>query len=114
MKNTILLLLLTLLLTACVERGYTLKPINTSMSKPIIDKPIHHTITKKPHKMHTLDKRKKHDFSKEKQEKPTIIHHQEIKKTSSTEKNSLFTLTDETKNNISGFFILIIGILILL
>jgi len=122
MKKTILLLIFTFLFTACVERGYTPKPINDiSMAKPIANQTV-----KKPTVQTTIKKIEAKTEKKEIQKiievenkkvvennKSIIISPTEVKDVH-IEEDDLFTFTDETKNRISGFFIIIIGIIILL
>ena len=118
MKKTILLLLFTLLFTACVERGYTPKPISTSMAKPLtVEEPIVETTIKETEKKSDIKQIKNTPLIEEKKvvQNTTTIETPptEVKKTI-VEEDDLFSFTDETKNRISGFFIIVIGILILL
>ncbi len=120
MTTKTILLFLTFFFTACVERGYTPKPINHSIAKPIKTHKVKPSISK-PQKIlknePTLPiiqiKQESTPVQKKEistQKMTTPISNQILKE----EKNDFFSLTEETKNKISGFFILIIGIIILL
>jgi len=122
MKNITILLLLTLLFTACTERGYILKPVQTS------SKPTNIVVKKQPIVKTSIDKETPSTIKiKEKSiiKPKKIVEITEVieKNTISPDNNkvatevkseSFFTFNDETKNKISGFLILLIGIIILL
>jgi len=117
-KNSLLLLLITLLFTACVERGQTLKPtMNTSMASPITQKDKCQTKIQSTQKIQTVK-----EIKKPMDTKPIkIVQKTNTLPVSSTkikkmpiQNNNFFTLSDETKNKISGFFVIVIGILILI
>ena len=122
MQKTLLALLMTLLFTGCMERGQSLKPAPVH-TLPIKTKPTQTLSKIKPIK---LEKSKVIPASKipsklkeQTPAKQTIIKADtadNISKVTHTSKKdeSLFALSDETKNKISGFFIIIIGIIILL
>jgi hypothetical protein len=118
-KNSLLLLLTTLLFTACVERGQTLNPtINTSMATPIIHKSqIKTPSTKSINTKKIVKEIKKPIVTKSIKTTPkkNILPtpSTEVKQTA-IDNNDFFTLSDETKNKISGFFVIVIGILILI
>lgn len=119
MRQSIFLLLFTLLFTACVERGQTLKPtIKRSVSEPIAPLVLHHSNSKastiknkapKENKISAMSKTEK--ISGTTQNMSTLS--EEIHEITHQE-DSFFTLSDETKNEISGFFVIIIGIIILI
>lgn len=119
MKKTISLLLFTLLFTGCVERGYTPKAISPSMAKPITK----HTATQ-PSLKPTIKEIKSKIVQIENSpllEEKKVVQNTKIITTANTEvkqitveEDDFFNLTAETKNNISGFFIILIGIIILL
>ena len=120
-KNSLLLLLITLLFTACVERGQTLKPtMNTSMATPITHKHKSQAkiqSTKSIHTKQTVEDMEKLIDTKPikivKKEHTIPVSTTEVKETT-IDNNDFFTLSDETKNKISGFFVIVIGILILI
>jgi len=120
-RNNILLILLTLLFTGCVERGHSLQPVhNSSLAKPITNEKKKSVIV--PIKKTSINKLNLHTTVKEKA--PVVIKQTETKKTVNTVQNDVkkttitedtfFTLSHETKNTISGIFVFIIGIMILL
>jgi len=124
-RQSIFLLLFTLLFTACVERGQTLKPtINRTMSEPIAPLVLHHNNVKKTpsiqkstiqnntpkdNKIFIMSKTKKVSESTQNMN----ISSEELDEMTH-EKDSFFIWSDETKNKISGFFVIIIGIIILI
>jgi len=114
-KQSILLVFFTLVFTACVERGHTPKPaMNTFMEKPIIAS----YSTKKIHiKTQPIRKDKTPVISQQTKvlQKSNVIEKpsENINETMN-KNNSFFALSDETKNKISGFFVIIIGIIILI
>jgi len=113
-KYITFLLFFTFLFTACSEKGYTPKPVakqtattikpivaNISTTKiqdlkPIIKSTKESTITKSKH-VETVS--------------TTVVP--EVKQVN-TEEESIFSLSHEDKKRISGVFILIIGLIILL
>lgn len=125
MRNNLLLILLTLLFTACVERGHSLKPVQHSPFAQTMTKETQKTITstekmhRKKVQVHASVKKSTPVVLEERKVKKstTVVNignrHNDIKDTTSTEDN-YFTLSDETKNTISGIFVFIIGIIILL
>jgi len=117
-KNSLLLLLITLLFTACVERNQTLKStINTSMASPIVHKDTCQAKMQSTQKIQTVKEIKKPMDTKPmkivKKMNTLPVSSTEIKKMP-IQHNDFFTLSDETKNKISGFFVIVIGILILI
>lgn len=119
-KQAISLLLLTLIFTGCVERGFTVHPMQTKPA-PLMEKASDKTkkcatkkqsIAKKIVKEDkTIAVEPKIESTKEPKMETPIVEKSEQP---NTETNSFFTLSDETKNNISGFFIILIGFMILL
>jgi len=121
-KQTTILLFVAILFTGCLERGHLLKPTNIPASEKI-------TLTHKVKKQTSvstkkvIDKKKttiskkevvKKDFSAKSHKitsTPKVIIKPETEK---IETDFFSSLSDETKNNISGFFVIIIGIIILL
>ncbi|HFD14405.1 MAG TPA: hypothetical protein ENJ34_03785 [Epsilonproteobacteria bacterium] len=104
-KTTITLLFFTLLFTACAERGSNLT-LKTVSQKPIqrINTPkIKQTKTKPTHKKTTVTPTPK----------SKVVSATPKKATSIIEEPS-FSLSDETQNKISGFLIIVIGLLILI
>jgi hypothetical protein len=137
-KKSLSLVLLPLLFTACMERGQSLKPKKVELLpmtitlKTAMKKTVNHV--KKQKIEHRLDMPKL-DTSKSDTPKEEIVHKTtplqkpdktiDSNKTSTTKNmefqnivaedtNSIFALSDETKNNISGFFIFVIGLVIFL
>ena len=124
-KHSLLLLLMTLLFTACVERNQTLKPnIHTSLADPITKNQV--TEKSQTNTNPTLKNRNsKQDVVEIKdpltpktvkvsQEKKVIPVPSVEADQTSIENKDFFTFSDDTKNKISGFFVIIIGILILI
>jgi len=120
-KHIIFLLTFTLFFTACVERGQILSPDNTSLictQKAIQTVPA--KTKEKKNKNLNIVKIKKPIQENVIENKPSL--HTEIisqiekstTNTTSSDNESFFTFTEETKNKISGFFIIAIGIMILL
>jgi len=115
-------LLFTLFFTACVERGYAPKPVTNTLSTPIIKKDIKaSTPTKDTLLLKSVETVKSIVTSKTIEVKVKVkkilkkqVISPERPKATIERKKDIFTLTDETKNKISGFFILIIGLIILL
>ncbi len=118
-KITTTLLFFTLLFTACVERGTTLTPKNVQQ-KPVVKKTfictkIRITDTKKM-KIETA----KNIFLPTKSNIIAMPTTQKIVSTfpaeekNSNNNNNLFSFTEDTKNKISGFFIFVIGLMILI
>jgi len=119
---TTTLLIFTLFFTACAERGSTLTPKNVEQ-KPILKKTFVCTI--KPSKKRKIiqKKEKLNIISPKKIQIITVTKVDTIvikstkdtlKKNVSTVDNSLFSFSDDTKNKISGFFIFVIGLMIIL
>jgi apolipoprotein N-acyltransferase len=126
-KQTTILLLITILFTGCIERGQILKPVK-NQTTPI------RTITKKVKKQTSVStkkviKKKKTTITKEvvvQKELPKkdfSIKPHSVTSTSKTimepktekiETDFFSSISEETKNNISGFFVILIGIIILL
>jgi hypothetical protein len=123
--TTLIALLSTFLFTACVERGASLHPA------PV----MHHT--QNPHvvlhnrhiKPHTLSPKTASHTLKVQKVTPSILKSQKCKakpkkiqsnttptldKPHRCKQKNLFSLTEETKRNISGFFVLAIALIILL
>jgi len=112
-----------LFMTACAERGQDLKPtINTTMATAISKKSIiseHKVMPKQKIKVKKtfLKKKEKTIVLKAKQSKTMQkkISISPLKqKETKAERDSFFNFDEEIKNKISGFFILIIGIIALL
>jgi len=106
-KYIIILLSATLFFTACTERGYKIHPkhrIHRNIAK------VHTTQTaKKAQEKTTVSKPTVITTVKLTEDKPTPI----LPKTIVIEEQESSTLSDETKNNISGFFVLLISLIIL-
>lgn len=116
MKKSLLLLLFVFLSTGCLERGYTLKtvPVHASTINITPAKAINipsKTEGKKVAKeLNVLKKSSKNTLNTK-----TLKSEQKILNEKSMKHNdTLFPLSDETKNKISGFFIILISIIILL
>ena len=114
------LLLFTFLFTACAERGYTPKTVIQQATKVTV--PVKQTpVTVKSSKTENVEPTvviKKETSPVEKKlinttTTPTPVVVQEVNETV-TEEYSLFSLSHEEKKTISGVFILIIGLMILL
>ena len=103
---TTLLLFFTLLFTACVERGANLR------AKTVVQKPTQHIQTPKAKQTRTKPTDTRTTVMRT--PKNEIVSTTPQKAENIPEKKSSFTLTDETQNNISGFLIIIIGLLILI
>jgi len=118
-RQSIFLLLFTLLFTACVERGQTLKPtVNRSMSKAIAPLVLHHSNPKASTMQNKAPKENKLSVISKIEKVPVTTQNtsttsEEIDEITHQE-DSFFTLSDETKNKISGFFVIVIGIMILI
>lgn len=125
-KLTTILLLFALLFTGCLEKGHTLKPIKVettsdtkNLNKQVKIKTAHSTkkVIKKKQmatskKVLLKEELLKQDNSlKSNKTKVDIIVESDTKKIDNTFFSSI---SEKTKNNISGFFIIIIGIIILL
>ena len=121
-KQTTILLFVTILFTGCLEKGHLLKPtkIQTEPKTKLTHKVKKQTSvsTKKviDKKKTTISKKEvvKKDFSGKPHKitsTPKVIIKPETKK---IETGFFSSLSNETKNNISGFFVIIIGIIILL
>jgi apolipoprotein N-acyltransferase len=126
-KQTTILLLITILFTGCIERGQILKPVK-SQTTPIT------TITKKVKKQISVSTKKVINKNKTTITKEVVVQKELPKKDFSIKPNKITSaskviikpktekietgffssLSDETKNNISGFFVMLIGIIILL
>jgi len=122
MKKILFALLFTLLFTGCIERGQDLQP-TPAHTASIKIKPAQATSEIKPIKFEnskiapnsTLSLKKNDTVSPE--ETVTKINTSEIiphTANKNIKDEPIFPLTDETKNKISGFFIFVIGIIILL
>jgi len=122
-KQTTILLFVTMLLTGCIERGHVLKPtIDPTTLTQEVKKQISISTTKVIKKKKTTITKKevvktelhKNDLSL-KPNKITSTSKIILKpKTEEVETGFFSSLSDETKNNISGFFVMLIGIIILL
>jgi len=122
MQKILLFLLTTLLFTGCTERGQNLRPAPVHTA-PIKIKPIQKISKVKP--IH-FEKSKivpsptlSHCLKDTISPKKTFINiHRPVKvrqvPSVYVKDEPIFPLSDETKNKISGFFIFIIGIIILL
>jgi len=125
-KQATILLFVTILLTGCIERGHILKPARnqtitptltlearaqTSVSTTKIIKQNKTIITEEEAIKIELPKK---DLSVKSNK--TIFSEKVIMKptTEKVETDFFSSLSDETKNNISGFFVMIISIIILL
>ena len=126
-KQTTILLFITILFTGCIERGHSLKPVksqttpSTTLTKEV--KKQTSISTKKVIKKKETTLRKKEVVKNELPKKDFSIKPNKITSASKviikpeTEKIAtgfFSSLSDETKNNISGFFVMLIGIIILL
>ncbi len=124
-KQTTILLFVTMLLTGCIERGHILKPTidhitpttltqevkkQTSGSTTKIIKKNKATIQKEVVKSELPKK----DFSIKSNKRTSALKIVMNPKTEEVETGFLSSISDETKNNISGFFVMLIGIIILL
>ena len=126
-KQTTILLLITMLFTGCIERGHSLKPVKnqiapsttltkevkkqTSISTKKVIKKKETTLTKKEVVKKELPKK---DFSIKPYNVTSASKVIVKPKTEKIETGFFSSLSDETKNNISGFFVMLIGIIILL
>ena len=119
MQKILWALLYTLLFTGCLERGYTLKP--APVHKAPIERKQKQAVPKA--KPITVVKSKSIPIPPSRVKINTIKIDKMIKTTSvqiphtpttNVDTESIFSLSEETKRNISGFFILVIGIIILL
>ena len=118
-KHITFLLLFTFLFTACAERGYTPKPVIKQVTQTTL--PAKQTITKSSSKIQNLKPtviKKKETPKVEKKVInttiiPTPVVVQEVNETV-TEEYNIFSLSHEEKKTISGVFIFIIGLIILL
>jgi len=122
MKKMLLTLLFTLLFTGCIERGQNLKPAPI-YTTPVKIKPTQAISKVTPIKLEksklVLSSTAPYSEKCTASPKQTITKIGEMmKKPHSPNENvkdaPIFPLTDETKNKISGFFIFVIGIIILL
>jgi len=126
-KQTTILLLITILFTGCIERGHILKPVkNQTAPSTTITKEVKKQTsvsTKKVIEKKKTTLTKKEVVKKELPKKDFSIKLHKITSTSKviikpeTEKietGFFSSLSDETKNKISGFFVMLIGIIILL
>lgn len=118
MKKTLFLLLLTLLFTGCIERGHMLKPAPVTVAtvatvappvkkiptKTQNTKPKHHSALKSPVKTKMIPETKVVKI---------VSTHTKVESIHTKKEKSFFPLSEETKNRISGFFIIVIGIIIL-
>lgn len=119
MKKTILLLLSTLVFSACVERGSTLQPKSTVETTPIQKmKPIetNTTVVRENNQTTKIDTIQK---TKAVETNTTEVHENNQTtyiETKTTNFNflDLTNLSHDTKNTLSGMAILIIGLIILL
>ncbi len=134
MQKTLFALFFILYFTGCVERGQLLKPapVHATVNKhtPIvivpakpIDKPIVNIekskikpiASKSIETSKIIAQKQKNEEIKPKQKSTKVVSSVKISQTiNSNTDDGFFNLSDETKNNISGFFILVIGIIILL
>jgi len=126
MQKTLLALLFTLYFTGCAERGQNLEPapVHATVSKntpmvPVkpVAKPIINVEKSKLKSVAPTSTTLKQENKKLKpeEERTKVIAPVKISQTINTNiDDGFFNLSDETKNNISGFFILVIGIIILL
>ncbi len=125
-KQATILLFVTILLTGCIERGHILKPtidqtITPTLTQEVKEKTSVSTTKVVKKKKTTIMKKEvvktelpKKDLSI-KSNKPTSASKVIMKpKTEKIETDFFSSLSDETKNNISGFFVILIGIIILL
>ena len=115
------LLFFTLLFTACAERGHT--------PKPVVQEPVTEVAKAVKTKLSTIEKTSVSSSSKPETikvkastESVTLVETLKERSTATatitpevkSEEESFFTLSHENKKTISGIFIVIIGILILL
>jgi len=118
-KQATILLFITILFTGCLEKGHILKPTkeqrteNTTLNEEV--KKQTSVLTKKIIKKKKTTITKKELVQKELSKETTSVSKVIIKqKTEKVETGFFSSLSDETKNNISGFVIMLIGIIILL
>ena len=127
MQKTLLLFILAVFFTGCIERGQNLKPAPVHTQKTVIKKiPVVSKVesqkveaSKEVTAMPTQTLKKKEleeikeikEIKIEKNIDPVVT---EVVPTPTKEENNFFILSDETKNRISGFFIIVIGIMILI
>jgi len=119
-KTITTLLLFTLLFTACTERGTTLtpkhmkqKPIHIENVASSIKKKISFIVKDSKNTKTTVDNKPDATMSSC---KDANISNLPMQEQASTEEKGVFSLnlSDKTKNNISGFFILTIGVMIII
>ena len=112
MKKILLALLFALLFTGCIERGENLQPTYATSEIKLIqleNSNIVLTSTLSPIKQDTVSPKE----TITKINAPVNISHVDIAN-ETVKDECIFPLSDETKNQISGFFILVIGVIILL
>lgn len=116
MKKLSTLLLLALLFTACTERGYTLKPVTqtTTPKKTVLNKTKEAKVVQKVKKASTITTKTLQVTLEKPTIKKSIVQPITTQKPTQVKEESFFTLSEETKNKVSGFLILVIGIIILL
>ena len=117
-KQSIFLFVFTLLFTACGERAQTLNPtINPSMAKPIV-KHSAPAVKSKPTAEKNTGKKiitPVASISPKVSQECNVIATSPMKVNDTVDENdSFFALSEETKIKISGFFVIIIGIIILI
>jgi len=116
-RITTALLFFTLLFTACAERGTTVTPKNVQQ-KPIQEETLTATVNTKVSTVKLKSKKSKTIVSDTKSKctivpkTQTKISKSPVKESSSIKNDSFFSLSDETKNKISGFLIFVIGLVI--
>ena len=125
-KQATILLFVTILLTGCIERGHILKPTIDQTITPILTQEVKEMTsvsTTKVVKKKKITITKKEVVKTELPKKDLSIKSNKITsaskvimkpKTEKIETGFFSSLSDETKNNISGFFVMLIGIIILL
>ncbi len=118
-RHITFLLIFTLFFTACVERGQVLSPDNSSLICTQKVAQVIPTKIKEHKKVNTVKIKKsiQEDVAKNESSLDTETISSIEKSTTditSIDNDSFFAFTEETKNKISGFFILAIGIIILL
>jgi hypothetical protein len=116
-KITTTLLFFSLLFTACAERGSALTPKNVQQ-KPMQKETLSPTVKTKVSTV-KLKSTKSKTVASTTKSKCTVVPKTQtktskssVKESTSIENDSFFSLSDETKNKISGFLIFVIGLVI--
>ena len=118
MQKTLLLFILAIFFNGCIERGQNLKPVPVHTPTVVIKQiPVISKVESKKVKVSndvSPIATQTHIKKQIKIEKNVDTIVSEVTQPSTKDENNFFTLSDETKNKISGFFIIVIGIIILL